>query len=80
VPALTVGLFAAGPGYTDVQEPHGEDEVYVVLAGHAVIDVDGSHSSVAAGSIIYVPRGLPHHFHDVSDDLRVVVVFVPPPA
>jgi mannose-6-phosphate isomerase-like protein (cupin superfamily) len=54
--------------------------VYVVLAGHAVIDVDGSQSSVAAGSIIYVPRGLPPHFHDVSDDLRVVVVFVPPPA
>jgi mannose-6-phosphate isomerase-like protein (cupin superfamily) len=73
-------VFAAGPGYTDVQEPHGEDEVYVVLAGHAIIDVDGSHNSVAAGSIMYVPRGMPHHFHDVSDDLRVVVVFVPPPA
>ena len=78
VPALSLGLFAASPGYADVQSPHEQDEVYVVLAGAAVVDVSGDRRPVQAGSVVYVPKGVPHHFLDVSDDLRVVVVFAPP--
>ena len=78
VPALSLGLFAAPPGHLDTQEPHGQDEVYVVLAGSAVLDVDGECTPVGAGSVAYVPAGVPHRFRDVQGDLRVVVVFAPP--
>jgi mannose-6-phosphate isomerase-like protein (cupin superfamily) len=56
VPALSVGLFAAPAGHDDTQTPHDVDEVYVVVAGRAVLDVDGSRSPVEAGSVAYVPR------------------------
>lgn len=77
-PSLSLGLFAAAPGHADQQEPHGQDEVYIVLGGRAVIDVDGAETAVAGGSVAYVPHGVPHHFRDVTEDLRVVVLFAPP--
>ena len=77
-PALSVGLFAAPAGHVDTQTPHAQDEVYVVLAGSAVLDVDGRRTPVAPGSVAYVPAEVPHRFEDVSDDLHVVVVFAPP--
>ena len=77
VPAMSMGLFIASAGYHDTQQPHAEDEVYVVVAGSAVLEIDGVDRPVRAGSIAYIPRCVPHHFHDISDDLRVLVVFAP---
>ncbi len=78
VPALSLGLFAAAPGHQDVQSPHEVDEVYVVVAGRAVLEVDGVRTPVEAGSVAYVPPHVPHRFIEVAEDLRVVVVFAPP--
>ena len=78
VPALSLGLFAAPPGHQDTQTRHAVDEVYVVVAGRAVLDVDGVRPPVHAGSVAYVPPHVPHRFVDVSQDLRVIVVFAPP--
>ncbi len=78
VPALSLGLFAVGPGHSDSQQPHQQDEVYVVAAGHATLIIDGTGTAMSAGSIAYVPAGVPHRFVDVSGDLRVYVVFAPP--
>ena len=77
VPALSLGLFAATPGHDDVQSPHEVDEVYVVVAGRAVLEVDGVRTPVGTGSVAYVPSHVPHRFVDVTEDLRVVVVFAP---
>ena len=78
VPALSVGLFTAAPGHVDVQLPHSVDEVYVVVAGRAVLEVDGVRTPVETGSVAHVPPHVPHRFVDVTEDLRVVVVFAPP--
>lgn len=78
VPALSLGLFAVGPGHVDTQSPHAVDEVYVVVAGRAVLEVDGDRTPVQAGSVAYVPPHVPHRFVDVTEDLRVVMVFAPP--
>lgn len=78
VPALSVGLFAVAGGHRDTQQPHRQDEVYVVISGAAVLDVAGTRTPVAAGSVAYVPAHVPHRFEDVTEDLRVVVVFSPP--
>ena len=78
-PALSLGLFTADEGYGDVQDPHAQDEVYVVLEGSAVLTLDGEDRPLSVGSVAYVPRGVPHAFHRVSDGLRVLVVFAPAP-
>ena len=78
-PALSLGLFTAGAGHADVQDPHAQDEVYVVLEGSAVLALDGVDRPLQPGSVAYVPRGVPHHFHTVSDGLRALVVFAPAP-
>jgi len=78
VPALSLGLFAVGRGHDDTQSPHQQDEVYVVVGGAAVLDIAGERSAVAAGSVAYVPALVPHCFVEITDDLRVVVVFAPP--
>ncbi len=78
MPALSLGLFAATAGHADTQSPHDQDEVYVVVAGEAVLNVDGVGTKMSAGSVAYVPAHMPHRFVDISADLRVMVVFVPP--
>lgn len=78
VPALSLGLFAAAPGHDDVQSPHEVDEVYVVVAGRAVLEVDSVRTPVETGSVAHVPPHVPTRFVDVTEDLRVVVVFAPP--
>ena len=75
VPALSLGIFVAAPGDVDRQEPHDRDEVYVVVDGEAVLDVAGQLHQLAAGSVAYVPAGVAHHFLQVHEDLRVLVLF-----
>lgn len=78
VPALSLGVFAAQTGHDDVQQPHREDEVYVVISGSAQLEIAGERSPVSAGTVAYVPAGVQHRFVDIRGDLRVVVVFAPP--
>ena len=78
VPDLSVGLYRLPAGGVDPQSPHTEDEVYVVLSGSATFTGDDTGSSaVGPGSVIFVPAGEGHRFHDITDDLAVVVVFGP---
>ena len=81
VDALSAGLYVLEPGQPDPQSPHAEDEVYLVVQGRAVLSVgegDGAaEHPVSPGSVVYVPRTVPHRFHDVSERLSVLVVFAP---
>ncbi len=75
---MSLGLFAPPAGHLDEQDPHGQDEVYLVISGEAVLVIADARHPVSAGSVAYVPAGAPHRFVDVSADLRVIVVFAPP--
>lgn len=75
--ALSSGIYRIAAGGTDDQSPHREDEVYVVTAGMAVLDVEGTRTPVAPGSVAFVPRRAEHRFVDISADLEVAVVFAP---
>ncbi|GAA0351785.1 cupin domain-containing protein [Streptomyces olivoreticuli] len=75
---MSVGLYALDAGDTDPQTPHAQDEVYMVMSGRAAITVGDGTTEVARGSVVYVPAGVPHRFHHISEDLRVLVVFSPP--
>jgi mannose-6-phosphate isomerase-like protein (cupin superfamily) len=74
--SLTVARWPAGS--VDDQEPHTEDEVYYVVSGRARLRVAEEDAAVGAGSIVYVAAGVEHRFHDIEEDLRVIVFWAPP--
>ncbi|MFD8149270.1 cupin domain-containing protein [Streptomyces sp. NPDC001046] len=75
---MSVGLYALDAGQQDPQKPHHQDEVYFIVSGRASITVGVETTQVARGSIVYVPAGVTHRFHHITEDLRVLVVFSPP--
>ncbi|MBO7935249.1 MULTISPECIES: cupin domain-containing protein [Streptomyces] len=77
---MSVGLYALDAGAADPQRPHSQDEVYFVVSGRASLTVGMETTEVARGSVVYVPAGVAHKFHHISEDLRVMVVFSPPEA
>lgn len=74
---LSSGLYALGVGEVDEQEPHTEDEVYVVVAGRARFVTPTREVDVAPGTVLFVPALEEHRFVDVTEALRLVVVFGP---
>jgi mannose-6-phosphate isomerase-like protein (cupin superfamily) len=75
---MSAGLYALKAGESDPQQPHDQDEIYLVVSGRAAITVGEETTTVARGSVVYVPARTPHRFHHISEDLRVMVVFSPP--
>ncbi len=77
VPDLSVGLYVLAAGADDLQQPHTEDEVYVILAGRGRFTTVAETRDCGPGDVIFVPALVPHRFHDITDELCVVVVFGP---
>jgi mannose-6-phosphate isomerase-like protein (cupin superfamily) len=80
---LRAGMFSAGvyrlaAGGTDTQTPHAEDEVYLVLAGRATLEVAGDRHPVARNSVAFVAKEVEHRFVEITEDLEVLVLFAPP--
>jgi quercetin dioxygenase-like cupin family protein len=75
--SLSVGVYALPKGATDPQQPHTEDEVYVVLEGVATLRVEAERHAVEAGSIVFVEAGVEHRFEAIESDLNVLVFFAP---
>jgi mannose-6-phosphate isomerase-like protein (cupin superfamily) len=62
----------------NVQRPHEQDELYVIMQGHGVLFHDGKRDSVATGDAIFIAAGTEHHFENFSNDLAVWVIFYGP--
>jgi mannose-6-phosphate isomerase-like protein (cupin superfamily) len=69
-------LFA--PRGEDVQTPHTQEEVYVVISGHGKFRRDDEIVDFTAGDVLFVPAKVPHRFEDFSDDLSTWVIFFGP--
>jgi mannose-6-phosphate isomerase-like protein (cupin superfamily) len=76
-PAVSAGLYTLPVGSTDLQQPHTEDEVYIVLEGIAQIQIGDQDYPVKTGDTIFVPALKEHRFHSILEELRVIVVFAP---
>jgi mannose-6-phosphate isomerase-like protein (cupin superfamily) len=75
---MSAGLYALDAGAQDTQQPHRQDEMYLVVSGRASVTVGTETATVGRGCVVYVPAGVPHRFHHITEDLRVLVVFSPP--
>jgi len=76
-PSLSVGLYVLAAGADDPQQPHGEDEVYIVLRGRGRIRVGGDDRAVEPGSVVFVAARVEHRFHAITEELAVAVFFAP---
>jgi quercetin dioxygenase-like cupin family protein len=77
VPSMSAGIYTLAAGSTDPQKPHTEDELYYVVKGKARIRVGSEDQAIAEGSIIFVGANVEHHFHEISEELTVLVFFAP---
>lgn len=57
------------------QDPHTQDEIYVVVAGRGVLFHDGQREPFEAGDLLFVAAGVAHRFEDFSSDFAVWRVF-----
>jgi mannose-6-phosphate isomerase-like protein (cupin superfamily) len=75
---LSLGLAIWPVGSVDTQQPHPEDEVYYVVEGRGRLRVGDEGREVRPGTLVYVAAGVEHRFHDVEEDLKVLVFWAPP--
>ena len=78
VPTLSSAVYRLPAGAKDMQAPHLEDEVYVVLEGRARLRIAGKDHDISRGTILYVGATAEHSFFDVEEDLVVLVFFGAP--
>lgn len=74
---LSVGTYSLPAGADDTQDPHAEDEIYVVVTGRARFVSDHGEAAIGPGDVIFVPAREAHRFADVTEDLSVLVIFGP---
>jgi mannose-6-phosphate isomerase-like protein (cupin superfamily) len=75
VPSLNCGLYSLAAGSTDMQAPHDEDEVYLVLSGKASMNLSGEKRAVGPGSLLYVGAATEHSFFEIEEDMTLLVFF-----
>jgi mannose-6-phosphate isomerase-like protein (cupin superfamily) len=76
--SMSAGLYVLPAGAVDRQSPHNEDEIYIVMAGRSQFTAGDEVRDAAPGDVIFVPARVPHRFHDIVEELRIIVLFAPP--
>ena len=78
-PGLELGVYVLVAPEPDRQQPHEDDEVYVVLEGQGVLDVEGTKVELREGHALFVPAGAEHRFSGY-EELSLLVIFERTPA
>ena len=73
-PGLELGVYVLVAPEPDRQQPHADDEVYVVLEGSGVLEVEGESVPVGEGDAVFVEAGADHRF-TAYEHLIVLVIF-----
>jgi mannose-6-phosphate isomerase-like protein (cupin superfamily) len=73
-PGLEIGVYVLVAPEPDRQQPHEDDEVYVVLEGRGVLEVAGKAVPVAEGDAVFVEAHADHRFTGY-EGLSVLVIF-----
>src|SRR6476469_9886304 len=73
-PGLELGVYVLVAPEPDRQQPHEDDEVYVVLEGRGTLEVEGELIDLHQGQAAFVPAGADHRFVGY-EQLSVLVIF-----
>ena len=73
-PGLEIGVYVLVAPEPDRQQPHDEDEVYIVLEGSGELTVEGTTTALGEGMALFVPAGAEHRF-TAYEHLALLVIF-----
>jgi mannose-6-phosphate isomerase-like protein (cupin superfamily) len=73
-PRLEIGVYVLVAPEPDRQQPHDDDEVYVVLEGSGTLEVEGEQVPLVEGDAVFVPAGAEHRFTGY-EGLSLLVLF-----
>jgi mannose-6-phosphate isomerase-like protein (cupin superfamily) len=73
-PGLEIGVYVLVAPEPDRQQPHDDDEVYIVLEGTGVLDVEGQKVDLREGHALFVPAHAEHRFSGY-ESLSLLVIF-----
>ena len=76
-PGLELGVYVLVAPEPDRQQPHADDEVYVVLEGRGSLEIGGTAVPLTEGQAVFVPAGADHRFIGY-ENLTVLVIFARP--
>lgn len=71
--SMSTGLWALRE--VDTQEPHVQDEIYIVSRGIGTFVNGGERSPFKPGDVIFVKAGVEHRFENFTSDFETWVVF-----
>ena len=71
---LELGVYVLVAPEPDRQQPHEDDEVYIVLEGTGTLEVEGELVELREGHAVFVPAQAEHRFTGY-EQLSVLVIF-----
>lgn len=73
-PGVEIGVYVLVAPEPDRQQPHADDEIYIVLEGSGVLDIEDKRVELREGHAVFVPAGAEHRF-SAYEHLAVLVIF-----
>lgn len=74
--ALSLGLARIPPAETLRRHSHEQTEIYLILEGSGMVEVEGERHDVEPGSSVFVPGGASHCCENTGErDLLLAYVF-----
>jgi mannose-6-phosphate isomerase-like protein (cupin superfamily) len=71
---VELGVYVLVAPEPDRQQPHDDDEIYLVLEGSGVLEIEGEKVELREGHAVFVPAGAEHRFVGY-EHLIVLVIF-----
>jgi mannose-6-phosphate isomerase-like protein (cupin superfamily) len=78
VAKLSCAIYRLPAGARDMQAPHLEDEIYIVVEGCAKLRIGGQVQDVRPGIVLFIQANVEHSFVDIEEDLALLAVFSAP--
>jgi mannose-6-phosphate isomerase-like protein (cupin superfamily) len=73
-PGVELGVYVLVAPEPDRQQPHADDEIYVVLEGSGTLEVGGEPIQLGEGDAVFVEAGAEHRF-TAYEQLSLLVLF-----
>ena len=74
--SLEVKMYA--PRGVDPQQPHSQDEIYIIAQGSGEFIIEGKRDKIKTGDFLFAPAGVVHRFENFSNDFFTWVMFYGP--
>lgn len=74
--SMSIEYFA--PKNVDEQQPHRQDEIYVIASGSSQFYRGGEIINCSKGDVLFVPAGMEHRFVNFTEDFATWVIFYGP--